>query len=107
MLTRNHGFLNGFLLMWLFIVFISVHDGYLVLCHRPIMHMVEQNPAGRWLLERSGGDIWLLLALKAFGTLCAASLLLVLHSFRPRLGWTACAATALFQLFLLLYLYFA
>jgi hypothetical protein len=93
--------------MWLFIVFASVHDGYLVLAYRPIMHTVEQNPAGRWLLERSGRDIWLLLALKALGTLCAASLLLLLHSFRPRLGWTACAAVALFQCCLLLYLYFA
>lgn len=91
--------------MWLFIVFASVHDGYLVLAYRPIMHIVEQNPAGRWLMDRNSRDIWLLLAIKALGTLCAASLLLLLHSFRPRIGWIACAAVAAFQVSLLLYLY--
>jgi len=35
-----------FYLMWLFIVFVSVHDGCLVLAHRPIMSSVEQNPLG-------------------------------------------------------------
>jgi hypothetical protein len=94
-----------FLLMWLFIIFVSVHDGYLVLANRPIMHWVEQNPAGRWLLERNARDIWLFLATKALGTLAAASLLLLFYSFRPRLGIAACFAIALFQLALLLYLY--
>ena len=91
--------------MWLFIVFVSVHDGYLVLANRSVMFMSELNPLGHWLIQTNGRDIWLLLALKSAGTVLVASILLVLYSIRPRLGWTACAATAGFQLGLLVYLY--
>jgi hypothetical protein len=91
--------------MWLFIVFVSVHDGYLVLANRQVMWSEEQNPFARWLIETSGRDIWVFLAFKTAGTVLVASLLLVLYSFRQRLGWVACAATAAFQLGLLAYLY--
>jgi hypothetical protein len=103
MLTSKH----GFYLMWLFIVFVSAHDGCLVLAYRPAMGSADQNPFGRWLIHVWGSDIWLLLSLKAIGTVFAATLLLVLWSFRPHLAWTACAAVAAFQLGLLVYLYVA
>ena len=91
--------------MWLLIVFVSVHDGYLVLANRPVMTGVEQNPLGRWLLERSGGDIWLLLSLKSLGTVAVATFLLLLRSTHPRIAFVACAAIAAFQVGLLIYLY--
>jgi hypothetical protein len=91
-------------MMWLFVIYVSVHDGYLVLANRPMMTGAEQNPLGRWLILTSGGDIWLLLTLKAIGTICVASFLLLLHSFSPRLAFPVCAAIAAFQLGLLLYL---
>lgn len=97
----------AFYLMWLFIVFVSAHDGCLVFANRVSMSLVEQNPLGRWLIRVWGGDIWLLLTLKAVGTVCGASLLLLLHSLRLRLAWTACAAVAVIQLGLLVYLYAA
>jgi hypothetical protein len=90
--------------MWLFIVAVSVHDGYLVMANRTSMWFAERNPLGRWLIHANGGDVWLLLAAKAFGTVGVASFLLTLYSFRPRLAWTACAATAAFQFGLLVYL---
>src|SRR3982751_4633715 len=94
-----------FLVMWLFVVFSSVHDGYLVLANRYVMYIVEQNPMGRWLLGPNDHNVWPLLAFKACGTVCAASFLLVLYAHCPRIGWPACAALALFQFGLLMYVY--
>ena len=94
-----------FLLMWLFIIGVSVHDGLLVLSHRIVMSESELNPIGRWLLHSNGGDIWLLLAAKALGTLAASSILLWLYWLCPRLGWTVCAGVCLLQLTLLIFLY--
>ena len=96
---------RNFLLMWLFIIGVSVHDGLLVLSHRMVMNEFELNPIGRWLLHSNGGDIWLLLAVKALGTLAASSILLWLYWLHPRLGWTVCAGVCLLQLTLLIFLY--
>jgi hypothetical protein len=96
---------RDFLLMWLFIIGVSVHDGLLVLSHRIVMSDSELNPIGRWLIHSNGGDIWLLLAVKTLGTLAASSILLWLYWLRPRLGWTVCAGVCLLQLTLLIFLY--
>ncbi len=82
---------HAFYLMWLVIVFVSAHDGCLVLANRPTMSSVEQNPLGHWLIHVWGDDIWLLLMVKAAGTIAVASFLLVLYSVYPRIAWTVCA----------------
>ena len=96
---------RDFLLMWLFIIGVSVHDGFLVLAHRSSIAEFELNPVGRWLIVSNGGDIWILLSAKALGTLAASSILLWLYWLRPRLGWTVCAVLCLLQLVLLIFLY--
>jgi hypothetical protein len=96
-----------FTCLWLLIIGISVHDGYLVFVHRRLISSFEQNPVGQLLLAWNGGDVWLLLATKTVGTMCASSVLLLLYWTRPRLGWLACAVTATLQLLLLLFLYLA
>jgi hypothetical protein len=97
----------SFILLWLFIIRVSAHDGFLVLANRTTIAADELNPLGKLLIAASSGDIWLLLAAKAGGTLCAAWLMLVLYWERPRIGWLACAITAGLQLALLLFLYFS
>src|SRR5262245_17926396 len=91
--------------MWLFIIGVLVHDGFLVLEGRYSMADAELNPIGRWLIHCNDDDIWLLLAVKAIGTLAASSLLLWLYWLRPRLGWIACAGICVLQLALLIFLY--
>ena len=98
---------HSFYLMWLFIVFVSAHDGCLVLVNRPTIWSMEQNPLGRWLIRAWDDDVWLLLSIKAAGTVCVASFLLILYQQCHRLAWTVCAAIAAFQLVLLAYLYLA
>jgi hypothetical protein len=94
----------SFTLLWLFTIGVSAHDGFLVLANRTSIASDELNPLGRLLIAAGGSDIWLLLAAKASGTLCAAWLLLVLYWERPRIGWLACVVTAALQLALLLFL---
>jgi hypothetical protein len=94
-----------FAALWLLIVVISVHDGLLVVANRTSMAAAEQNPVGRWLIELSGGDIWLLLAAKGAGTICTSTLLLLLYWSRGPLGLAACAGVAAFQVGLLVYLH--
>jgi hypothetical protein len=98
---------RSFILMWLLVIAVSVNDGYWLLANRPIMKAVEQNPLAQWLIHTSGGDIWLLLALKAVGTICVTSILLMLYPRYPHHSWTICAAIAAFQLGLLAYLHLA
>lgn len=94
----------SFAVLWLLVVGISVYDGCWVLANRDVIAAAEQNPIGRLLIQWNQGDIWLLLLLKAVGTVLAATAMLVLYWSRPRMGWTACAAIACFQLGLLIYL---
>lgn len=91
--------------LWLFIIGVSVHDGYLVLANRPAMLVNEMNPVGRWLIEQNGGDIWLLLTVKTIGTMVAATWLLMLFRTRVRVAWMACVAVAGMNALLLLWLY--
>jgi hypothetical protein len=96
-----------FTLPWLLIVGVSVHDGFLVLANRSSMAAVERNPVGRLLINWNGGDIWLLLAVKAAGTVLAAAVLLVVFETRPAVGWPVCVVIAGLQLVLLMFLYLA
>ncbi len=93
-----------FYIMWFVIVAISVHDGFLVFQHRYLIGHYEQNPWGKLLLNWNDGDIWLMLAVKALGTIAVAGLLLVMKWRSQRKAWYICAALCAFQISLLVYL---
>jgi hypothetical protein len=95
---------RSFMAVWLFIIAVSVYDGFCVIAARSTIQSVERNPIGRWLIKANSGDIWLLLAAKTIGTVIAASLLLWLHSIRPHIGWIVCVSVAGIQLLLLCWL---
>ncbi len=93
--------------LWLFTVFVSVFDGYLALRHREVLAAGELNPAGQYLLALCGGQVWYLLAAKFAGTVAAASLVLLVHQWRPQWGLPIVVAVACSQLCLLLFLLLA
>ena len=93
-----------FFALWLFIIFVSVVDGYLVVEHRRLIMENELNPIGRLLLHLSGGHVWLLLTAKFLGTVSACGALLVIHRRFHRTGTAIAAALAAFQFCLLLFL---
>ena len=108
---RNDRVLNRqwvlFVLLWQFVIFVSVYDGYLVLRFRHLLHQSELNPLGLLLIELNGGQVWLLLAAKFMGTVAAATATLLVYARRPRAGLTVASALAALQLWLLLFLLLA
>jgi hypothetical protein len=94
----------AFFALWLFIIFVSVFDGYLVFRFQHIIHWTELNPVGRALIAANGGQIWSLLGLKFAGTVVACSFLLLVYWKNARLGTLIAAALAVLQLTLLLFL---
>ena len=96
-----------FLTLWLFVIFVSVLDGYLALRYRDTLWLHELNPVGRALLSLGDGHVWPLLAAKFAGTVIAAGVALWIFEQRPRWGITIAAYLALAQLCLLLFLLLA
>jgi hypothetical protein len=92
--------------LWLFVIFVSVLDGYLAVRYRHELHSTELNPLGRWLIRLNGNQVWLLVALKFAGTIVAATAVLLIHARWPRTGMTIMLALAVFQLWLLCFLLF-
>ena len=90
--------------LWLFIMLVSVLDGFLSLRYRHSLPALELNPLGRSLLAANDGHVSYLLAVKFVGTVLACAILLLLHQTRPRLGLIVCFAVAALQLCLLLFL---
>jgi hypothetical protein len=93
-----------FVALWLFLIFVSVFDGYLIVRFRHELHRTELNPLGRLLIQLNGGQVWLLLASKFLGTVAAASIVLLIYGRRPRLGIIIAGVLATAQLGLLLFL---
>jgi len=96
-----------FLALWLFVIFVSVFDGFLALRYRHELPRTELNPVGRWLIRLNEGQVWLLLATKFVGTVTAATAVLLIHARWPRIGIAIAGALAGLQLCLLLFLLLA
>jgi hypothetical protein len=93
-----------FFALWLFVIFVSAFDGYLVFRYRNLIHTTELNPVGLALISASGGQVWGLLALKYAGTIVACSLLLLVFWKKASLGTLIAAVLAALQFSLLLFL---
>lgn len=96
-----------FAALWLFMVFVSVVDGLLIIVYREDIVVLERNPVGCKILEWSGGNIVPFVLAKLACTLLVATLVLLLHWRLPRWGLPVVSALACFQFGLLLFLFFA
>ncbi|MGE0759994.1 MAG: hypothetical protein AB7O38_23470 [Pirellulaceae bacterium] len=94
-----------FHVFWTFVILVSVLDGYLVAEYRH--HLDELNPQGQVLIFLNGGQVWLLLVAKFFGTVTACAMLLMIHDQRPSIGTVVAAVLAGLQFTLLCFLMFA
>ena len=98
-----------FLSLWAFIAFVSVHDGFLMAIYRDAHRTsdLEQNPFADSIIRLGDQGIWVMLALKACGTVLACALLLLLYVTWRRGAWIVTWVVAALQATLLLYLYFS
>ncbi|MEQ1831247.1 MAG: hypothetical protein ABL921_35195 [Pirellula sp.] len=106
-MTVPKGWNSLFAYAWLFIIFVSVFDGYLLVQTREVIGDMERNPAGLMFLAMNGGKVWLFLLMKLFGTILACMLLLMVYQWKPYVGLVIAASVASLQFGLLLYLNFA
>lgn len=86
------------------ITVISVHDATLIVVNHEVMMEFEENPIGLWLLQIQGGDVWVFVAAKLFGTSIVVTILSELFRWRRKLSLTCAIALAAFQSLLLGYL---
>ena len=91
-----------FFALWLFVIFVSVVDGYLVLRNRHFLQ--EMNPVGQLLIQLNGGQVWYLLAAKFTGTVISCGLLLLVYWKKRPYGIIIAASLAVLQMCLLLFL---
>ena len=90
--------------MWLFIGFVSAYDIYVSVALSEILPDNEENPIGRWLIEKDGGKIALFMGLKVAGTITALCILVLLYRFRENWAWLAIFTLSIIQLFVLWYM---
>jgi hypothetical protein len=102
--SRNYSSKIAFATAWLFVMFVSVIDGYWVWHTRDVIDEYEQNPVGQALLAANAGHVGLFLTVKALGTLFTCSCLLIIYRKNPQLGLVIAVVLAMFQFGLLLFL---
>ncbi len=88
----------------LLIAFVSVHDAALVVTNHEVIHEVEQNPIGVWLLDLQDGQVWLFVTVKLVSTALVCAVLITLYKHQRRIAMTVAASLVCFQLSLLCYL---
>jgi hypothetical protein len=93
-----------FIALWLFIILVSVIDGYLTFRHRGVMHITELNPLGQELISWNAGQVWYMLIAKFFGTVITGSALLIIRTQYQRMSTVIVSAIAFLQLCLLMFL---
>lgn len=95
-----------FICQWLTIGVISAIDCYWSIILSDSLIETEQNPIGLWLIQFGDGNIALFMMCKIIGTILSLGILVLLYHFRPKLAHCSCFGVCVFQILLLIYLYF-
>lgn len=92
-------------LMLTVITCVSMIDVYWSFKTQAVLAETEQNPIGKWLIDRDGGDISLFMTLKMAGTMFVILAIPALYSIRRQWGLVSAATLTVFQCLLLVYFY--
>ena len=90
--------------MWMAIGIISAIDIYWSIINQSVLWEMEQNPIGRYLIEKDGGSIALFMAIKVGGTIIALGVLVFLYHWKQKYAWPTIIILTLAQISLLSYL---
>lgn len=108
----------AFFSMWTFIGLVSAYDGYLTVRHQHMLHILEQNPIGRWIMDLDSGlvlnedfeyvvanrQLANFLGLKFAGTVLGLGIMLAVHRYKATLGLVVTGVIAALQGALAVYL---
>lgn len=89
---------------WLVIGAVAAYDTYLTVQFQETIHLLEQNPVGRWLIRINDGSVALFVGAKFVGTILVLGAIPLLYLKQPGLGVTVAAGVAVCQVVLLFYL---
>ena len=93
-----------FAIMWLASGLISAIDLYWCVKNQHIMLENEQNPIGRYLIAKDGGDVALFMGVKMAGTIFALGVLVFLYHYKKFYAWISTISLTIAQFLLLYYL---
>jgi hypothetical protein len=91
-------------IMWLAIGIISSVDVYWSIVNQDMMMELEENPIGRYLIEKDDGSIALFMCIKVAGTIIALGVLVVLYHWKRKYAWPIIIVLTIAQFWLLNYL---
>jgi hypothetical protein len=92
------------LFMFTIIVIISGVDTYLLSKNREMIHLIEENPIGLWLISMDSGDVSLFIAVKFVGTFLVIFILGEWIKINEKTGLIATMCITIGQILLLSYL---
>ena len=90
--------------MWLAIGIISSIDIYWAIVNQDMIMELEENPIGRYLIEKDDGSVALFMCIKVTGTVIALGSLVVLYHWKKKYAWPIIIALTIAQFWLLNYL---
>lgn len=93
-----------FPLLWSFIGLVSMIDSYFAFRFRDLLRDLEENPAGRYLIELQNGQVSVFLRTKAAGTIAVLGILAAFYVYRHRWRVPIIGSVAAFQMGLLVYM---
>jgi len=116
--TRLEANYVAFVTLWLFVGLVSAYDGYLTVRYQHLLHSLELNPVGRWIMNLDGHlaynqdygyvvenrKVAAFLGLKFAGTVCGLAIMLLVHRYQARMGLAVTGAIAGLQGLLAVYL---
>jgi hypothetical protein len=94
----------SFAIGWLWLLFVSVSDGYWVWRCREAINEYDQNRIGRLRLAANAGEVALFWITKTVGTVLTSLCLLVVYLPKPQLGLSIVLMLATIQLCLPVFL---
>lgn len=110
----------AFVALWMFVGLVSAYDGYLTVRHKHLLHILEVNPVGRWIMDLDSGlelgdgfeyvvanrQLANFLGLKFAGTVLGLGIMLVVHQYKASMGLLVTGVIAGLQGILAVYLSF-
>ena len=91
-------------ILWLAIGIISAIDVYWAVANQNVLMQSEENPIGRYLIEKDNGSIALFMCMKVIGTVLVLGTLISLYHWKKTYAWPTIITLTIAQFCLLSYL---
>jgi len=84
----------------------SAYDTFWLVKNRSVIHSIEENPIGVWLINLDNGDISIFVGAKFAGTILSLGALSLLYVVKRKWAWVCILSVFIAQVFVLYYVMF-